>query len=312
MVLGGRRRRNWVSWSDTATLLLSAGLAVLAVSGDGRSVSGDLVEVGIGTPLLTTVLLIVCVPLAMSRGERSVATMALLAAAVVTVAGYGGRMLVETSLRETPVLDPLPLLAVAALVLAGRHPSVAAMGRRPESDQDAAATRILGLGATLLISPALLLLWTMGHGGVGYILGGGSALLTGMALWRLTALNREREKTRAALVASEARLQLLLENAADVIAIVDASGAIAYMSPAVLSLLGRPPADYLGRDAISLADPGTSPGSGQPSPRPAAPTPSTPVSSTPTSAWSTAPAAPDGWRCGSAAGWMPSGSRAGW
>jgi diguanylate cyclase (GGDEF)-like protein/PAS domain S-box-containing protein len=68
-------------------------------------------------------------------------------------------------------------------------------------------------------------------------------------------LNREREKTRAALVASEERLQLLLENAADVIAIIDADGTISFMSPAVRSLLGRPAADYLGRSAIELADP---------------------------------------------------------
>jgi diguanylate cyclase (GGDEF)-like protein/PAS domain S-box-containing protein len=252
---GGRRsRRTWASWADTLTLLLAAGLAVLAVGSAQTTGSGDMVEVGIGTPLLTAVLLMVCLPLAMSRSGRSVCTMALLAAAVLTVVGYGGRILVG-ALRESPVLDPLPLLAVAALALAARHPSVAAMGRRPESSEDAASSRVLALGAALLISPALLILWTMGHGGTGYLLGGGSALLTGLALWRLTALNRDREAARAALFASESRLQLLLENAADVIAIIDTRGCVAYMSPAVQSLLGRPPAEYLGRNAIELADP---------------------------------------------------------
>ncbi|WP_116452171.1 sensor domain-containing diguanylate cyclase [Blastococcus litoris] len=254
VVRRGRRRRDRAAWIDTATLLLAAGLALLAMTGDRGSMTADVVELGVGTPLLTAVMLIVCVPLAMSRGGRSVTTMALFAAAVLTVVGYGGRLFVGT-LRESAFLDPLPLLAVAALVLAARHPSVAAMGRRPESDQDAASSRVLGLGAALLISPALLILWTIGQGGTGYLLGAGSALLTGMALWRLTALNRDRERTRAALVSSEARLQLLLENAADVITIVDASGSIAYISPAVQSLLGRPPAYYLGRNAIDLADP---------------------------------------------------------
>ena len=204
--------------------------------------------------------------------------MALVVAAVVTVVPLGpwrpaaeivlfglGLAGVRTALvhhrtplvtaRESPILDPLPLLAVAALTLAARHPAVAAMGRRPASDQDAASSRVLGLGVALLVSPALLFLWTMGHGGVGYVLAAGNSLLTGMALWRLTALNRERERTRAALVASESRLQLLLENAADVIAIIDTSGSVSYMSPAVRSLLGRPPAFYLGRNAIELADP---------------------------------------------------------
>ena len=255
-VVRGGQRRDRGSLLDTASLLLAAGLAVLAVRASDRTLTGDLVEVGIGTPVLTAVLLVVCVPLAMNRAMRSVTTTALLAATVFAVVGYGGRLLLDTTLRESPWLDPVSLLAVAALVLAGRHPSVVTMGKRPASDQDAAAGRVLGLGATLLVSPALLILWTVGHGGAGYVLGAGTALLTGMALWRLHALNRERESTRAALVAGEARLQLLLENAADVIAIVEAStGAITYMSPAVQSLLGRPPAYYVGRDAIDLADP---------------------------------------------------------
>ena len=255
VVRRGRRRRDWGAWIDTATLLIAAGLGLLAIGGDEHSMSADLVEVGIGTPLLTAVLLIVCVPLAMSRGGRSVTTMALLAAGVLTVAGYGGRILAGTTLRESAWLDPMPLLAIAALVLAARHPAVATMGRRPDSDLDKASSRVLGLGAALLVSPALLILWTVGHGGIGYVLGAGSLLLTGMALWRLMALNRDRERTRTALEASEARLQLLLENASDVIAIVDVDGSIAYMSPAVQSLLGRAPSEYVGRNAIELADP---------------------------------------------------------
>ncbi|RBY93673.1 hypothetical protein DQ237_17035 [Blastococcus sp. TF02-8] len=249
-----RRRRDRAAWIDTATLLLAAGLAVLAVRGDEHSMSVDLIEVGIGTPLLTAVLLVVCVPLALSRG-RSVTTTALFAAAALAVVGYGGTILTGATLRGSALLDPLPLLSVAALVLAGRHPAVATMGQATASDQEATSGRVISVSAALLVSPALLVLWTMGHGGIGYVLGAGSSLLTGLALWRLFALNRERERTSAALAASEARLQILLENAADVITIVDAAGTIAYMSPAVQSLLGRPPADYLGRDAISLADP---------------------------------------------------------
>lgn len=255
VIRGGPRRHDTSTWLDTATLLLAGGLAVLAVSGRPTSSAGDLMELGIGAPVLIAVLLVVCVPMALTHGGRSVSTTALLAATVLTVAGYGGRLVAGTPLRDTPLLDPLPLLAVAAVVLAARHPHVALMGRRPEPEQHDATTRVLGLGAALLVSPALLLLWTLGHGGVGIVLGAGSTLLTVSALWRLLVLSRDRERTRAALVASEARLQLLLENAADVIAIVDADGAIAYMSPAVQSLLGRPPAEYLGRQAIDLADP---------------------------------------------------------
>jgi diguanylate cyclase (GGDEF)-like protein/PAS domain S-box-containing protein len=178
----------------------------------------------------------------------------MLAAAVLTLLGYGGRI-VAGPLRDSALLDPLPLLAVAALILAGRHPSVATMGRRPATEGEAAIGRVLGLGAALLVSPALLVLWSIRHGVSGYVLGAGSSLLTGLALWRLARLNRERERTRAALAAGELRLRLLLENAADVIAIIGGDGRISYMSPAVEALLGGPPSDFVGRTAIELADP---------------------------------------------------------
>lgn len=122
------RRRGRGSWLDTATLVLAAALALIAVSGDGRPAGGEAFELSIGTPVLTVVLLMVCVPLALSRRHRSVTTTALLAAAALTVVGYGGRMIADTPLRELPLLNPLPLLAVAGLTLAARHPSVAAMG----------------------------------------------------------------------------------------------------------------------------------------------------------------------------------------
>jgi diguanylate cyclase (GGDEF)-like protein/PAS domain S-box-containing protein len=250
------RNRKRGSWLDTATLLLAVGLALVAVTSDGRTTGAQAWELNIGTPVLSVVLLMVCAPLAMSRHQRSVATTGLLAAAALTVIGYGGRMIVGAPLREIVLLDPLPLLAVAALIVAARHPSVADMGREPEQDQDADGSRVLGVGTTLLISPALLVLWTIGHGGIGYVLGSGTAVLTGLALWRLATLDADREATRTALATSEARLQLLLENAADVIAIVEArTGTITYISPAVQSLLGRPPAHYVGREAIDLADP---------------------------------------------------------
>ncbi|RBY75839.1 hypothetical protein DQ239_15000 [Blastococcus sp. TF02-09] len=257
IVRGTRRRRARGSWLDTATLVLAAALAVVAVAGQRRAAGGDLWELTIGTPVLTVVLLMVCVPLAMSRRHRSVPTTALLVGAALTVVAYGGRILADAPLRELPLLDPLPLLAVAALTVAARHPSVAGMGAEfaPEAGR-ADGSRVLGVGTTLLISPALLVLWTVGHGGIGYVLGLGTAVLTGLALWRLAALDADREATRTALAASEARLQLLLENAADVIAIVEArTGTITYISPAVQSLLGRPPSYYLGADAIDLADP---------------------------------------------------------
>ena len=250
----GGRLRDREAWIDTASLLLAAGLTVVAFSGGVDGFGAGVTELRIGVSLLTALVLLVCVPLAVPDHGRSVSAMALLAAGVLTILGYGARIMAGP-LSELSFLDELPLFAVAALVLAGRHPSVAVLGRRADAADAVSTGRVIGLGAALLVSPALLILWGLRDGGVGYVLGLGSMLLTVLALWRLATMNTSREETRAALMASEARLQVLLENAADVIAIVDADGSITYMSPAVQSLLGRPPDHYLGRNAIELADP---------------------------------------------------------
>ncbi|MFD2090846.1 diguanylate cyclase domain-containing protein [Blastococcus deserti] len=247
----GRRRRDGEAWADTTSLLLAAGLLVLAFS-DG--VGGQFSEKGVGAPLFTALVLVVCIPLAMPDNGRSVSALALLAAGALTAVGYGGPFL-SGVFADLPFVGELPQLAVAGLVLAGRHPSVARLGLPAASAQQVTTGRLLGLCAALLISPVLLLLVGVRDGGVGYVLAAGSTLLTTVALWRLASMNRQREGARAAAAASEARLQLLLDNAADVIAIVDGRGAITYISPAVESLLGRPPAEYVGRHAIALADP---------------------------------------------------------
>jgi diguanylate cyclase (GGDEF)-like protein/PAS domain S-box-containing protein len=250
----GGRVRDREAWIDTASLLLAAGLTVVAFSGGVDGFEGGFTELRVGVSVLTALVLLVCVPLAVPDNGRSVSAMAILAAGVLTILGYGARILAGP-LSELSFLDELPLFAVAALVLGGRHPSVATLGRRADAAGAVSTRRVIGLGAALLVSPALLILWGLRDGGLDYVLGLGSMLLTVLALWRLATMNTSREQTRAALMASEARLQVLLENAADVIAIVDADGSITYMSPAVQSLLGRPADHYLGRNAIELADP---------------------------------------------------------
>ncbi len=248
-LVAGRPARRLEAWADALGLLLGGALFVLAFAGT-TGIDG----VGAGLPLLTAVVLLVGVPLAFAGTSRSVSASALLVGGLCIVVGFGVQLATGVP-DEATVFDDVTLFAVAAIVLAGRHPSVRRMGQ-PSDAEDAVTTgRVVGLGATLLVSPALLLMLGIQHGGQGYVLGIGSAALTGLALWRVAGLTRERERTRTALVESEARLQLLMENAAGVVAIVDASGAVAYMSPAVQSLLGRPPAYFVGRNAVGLADP---------------------------------------------------------
>ncbi|TFV56653.1 sensor domain-containing diguanylate cyclase [Geodermatophilus sp. DF01-2] len=254
-LVAGRGRRNPGAWADTATLLLAAGLAVATFVDGPDGLGQENGELTLGLPLLSAVVLVAGVRVALPGNGRSVSGVAVCVAGALALAGWAAK-LTSTAGELPPLLEYLPLLAVAPVALAANHPSSRNLGRAPDPDSAFTAGRIVGLGAALLVSPALVLLWTVRHGGNGYLLGAGIGLLTALALWRLGRLDSERHHAQAALAASDARLRVLLENAADVIAIVDAAGRVTYVSPAVGSLLGRTAADVLGRRALAMVDPG--------------------------------------------------------
>ena len=254
-LVAGRGRWDRDAWADSGTLLLAAGLAVATFADHAGQAARGVGELGIGFPMLGAVVIIAGTRLALPDKGCSFSGLALFAAGGLALAGYAVR-LIPAAVGAAPVLDVLPLLAVVAVTLAARHPSMAFLGGAPNCRTAMTTGGVVGAGAALLISPALMLLWTIRHGGNGYVLGIGSGILTGLALWRLGKLASEREQARAALGASEARLRVLLENAPDVIAIVDATGRISYASPAIEALLGQPAGAFLGHRALALVDRG--------------------------------------------------------
>ena len=64
------------------------------------------------------------------------------------------------------------------------------------------------------------------------------------------AVEAERARRR-----SEEYFRALIDNAADLIAVLDASGAIRYVSPSVERLLGLRPTECIGRSAFDLIHP---------------------------------------------------------
>lgn len=294
----GRGRHDPGAWTDTVTLLLATGLAVATfVDGPGVPARGD-DELNLGLPLLAAVVVVAGVRVALPGHGRSVSGVAICVAGGLALSGWAVT-LTDTSGAIPPLLEYLPLLAVAPVALAANHPSSRDLGRAPEPGAAFTAGRVVGLGAALLVSPALVLLWTVRNGGNGYLLGGGIGVLTALALWRLGRLDAERHRAQSASVASEARLRVLLENAADVIAISTRPAG----SPTSAPPSGRCSA---GTRPTSSAPPhwasstrATAPGCWRPSPagppRPAA-------SWTPTSASGTRTAPPGGSRPRSAVG----------
>ncbi len=77
--------------------------------------------------------------------------------------------------------------------------------------------------------------------------------------WFLGRMNRiaraETELRLAAIKESETRFQAIIENAADVVSIVDFDGVRTYVSPAVTRVLGFSPHDLLGRNFFEIVHP---------------------------------------------------------
>ena len=56
-------------------------------------------------------------------------------------------------------------------------------------------------------------------------------------------------------LANEERLRLLVQNAADVIAVIDGEGIVTYVSPSVTRMLGFEPAGLIGTSAFDFVHP---------------------------------------------------------
>jgi two-component system cell cycle sensor histidine kinase/response regulator CckA len=81
--------------------------------------------------------------------------------------------------------------------------------------------------------------------------------------WFLGRMNRiaraETELRLAAIKESEARFQAIIENAADIVSIVDFEGVRRYVSPAVTRVLGFDPGELLGKSFFELVHPDDAP-----------------------------------------------------
>ena len=65
-----------------------------------------------------------------------------------------------------------------------------------------------------------------------------------------------RERAEEALASSEKRFRSLVQNASDVITILDADGRVRYVSPSVERVLGYSPEQYLGQDVFDYVHSG--------------------------------------------------------
>jgi diguanylate cyclase (GGDEF)-like protein/PAS domain S-box-containing protein len=208
--------------------------------------------------VLDLVLLAVTLRLAVRSGGTAqrllLASMGVLFVADVLSAQavFGGRLL-------HLAVHPAWLVALALVGAAAVHPSMARLTEpHPAADGVPSRRRMWLLAGSSVLAPVLLLVeWARDEPLHVPVLAGGAGLLFLLVLTRVSLMTREMEALSARLAAQhgEQRFRSLVQNAADVILVLDRFGTIEYETPSVERVLGYAPGELLGRPFADLLDP---------------------------------------------------------
>jgi diguanylate cyclase (GGDEF)-like protein/PAS domain S-box-containing protein len=146
------------------------------------------------------------------------------------------------------------LLGTAAL-----HPSMVHLCEpAPEGEVRLTRARILLMSGASFTAPLLIVIReALGEPLDLYVLLGASMAMFSLVLARMATLMslHQRFTAREAELRSQARLSSLIQNASDVICIVDPAGRLQFASPSVRRLLGDTPDALLGSDLLDVVHP---------------------------------------------------------
>ena len=238
---------------DAGIVVVAGILAVLMVS----------LALGTGSAGVVAVVLAPLFAAALAVGARLLRRLRRAGARVLVLTHLAGLVLVivadqtwmhhpaGTSLRW---VDLLYFAAVLGAAWTAQQPRMAALSHvdAPPATPLAPA-RPLVFGGALLLPPVLVTLsWLDPQSSLALPMGLGAAALTGLVLWRVGRLVREREHMHATIARTEQQLRALLEHSADVTAIIDGHGDFAYVSPAIERMLGHEPEVWVGRRASQM------------------------------------------------------------
>ncbi len=185
-------------------------------------------------------------------------SMLLLAAgAAVAIAAQAALTITDTGAGPERWTDVTWLAAGLLVAAAALHPTMAEPLGRPRG-WSRVAIRLALLGAVLLANPAVVWLHLLDpdvdrRAVIPVAAAVGALTLFGVL--RAGRLVADLGEMRAALANSERRFRALVQNASDVITVVDRDGIFAYASPAASWVLGRRPVDLLGTRLADLVHP---------------------------------------------------------
>ncbi len=260
-------------WLDSLTVLLGGGLVIwylvlrpIATAEDSTVL---LTTLSLAYPVGDLVLLFGITNLILRRPlAQSSRPLAMLAGGAVlfVVADVAfGYLSIQEQYATGDWPDALWIIGMLFLAIAGQYQYSLAKGDAdPEPVETAKAQgfSLLPIGAVVL-GFGLLIVSARGH--VDSSLGGlitGAVMLTVLVLIRqITSLSENtRLLRRTSLLAedlsrSEARFRSLVQNASDVIIVVDGDGTITYESPAAKRVLGYTPEERIGTSALAFVHP---------------------------------------------------------
>jgi diguanylate cyclase (GGDEF)-like protein/PAS domain S-box-containing protein len=241
-------------WLDAGSVLIGAGVLIWLLllphaAGDGAPVTLLLGTVIIAFAAFAAVKLVLSgnAPLTVPAAAPMLAAAVIQGSigTLVTADGTHQRLLLAAQILPAALLALGPRLQEHSVRLnpaRSMHPA-----RRPYSLLP--YTTLVGLFATL---PVVL---RDGLGPDAWLLLGGLAATTALVVVRQLLAFRENAALLSELGAQQQRFRSLLAHSTDITSVVDATGALTYVTPATERLLGKSPAAVLGTTAVSHVHP---------------------------------------------------------
>ena len=165
------------------------------------------------------------------------------------------RLIADGTYTDGSALDMLWPVAYFLLAGAVLHPSMRSLWfRRDTGLVRQGRARMIVLAAALFSAPAVLILDDATSGeavALTAIVGVTAALIA----WRIARLVSETDRAREVLTESDARFRTFVQHATDAVGVLDASGAIIYVTPSVDDILRYEPQALIGRKLADLVHP---------------------------------------------------------
>jgi two-component system, sensor histidine kinase and response regulator len=265
IILRGTRSDGWGNLFDALIIATGIGMLywVLMISPyfDDPGVPPLEHFVSAAYPLLDLVLLAVTVRLLMGSGMRASASYGFLMAGVIlmliadTVFNW---TVFNDAYRTGSLIDSGWLLSYLLVGTAALHPSMARISEDAADSGEPRLTwqRLALLVATTLTAPAVLAVQAfIGERIDVAVIVVGSVLLFGLVAARLGGMVRQRDRAEEAVRTSERRFRSLIQNASDIITIIEEDGTIRYESPALKHILGYEPEQVVGANVLEIVSP---------------------------------------------------------